>query len=330
VGSLRNGAVRAKILIWGAPGAGKSTTMNYVEAKLKREQKGPVQKVSLKNPAGSYELLPVELGEVKGVKTQLDFISSPGAWEHAAVRRRLLQGVDGIVFVANSSGSAMKDNQKALAELDESLKSMGKSLVTVPVVFEWMNQKAMGSTPTDELAAKLNRVGAPSFPVPADDLAGILKAFATISKMVVKNVRDEYDQGKLVEPAPLEIDLDSLPPKPPPAGTKPVSAPAKPPEPAVEETLNPFAELASELDEISDEFAVKLDPAAAAAAKAETKPSKAAAGTASRNGAGKFRLVSAGEPTLSEDGTLALPIRIGNGDGEELAMTISVKVVPEA
>ena len=347
MGSLRDGAVRAKILIWGAPGAGKSTTLKYVETKLKNEQKGTVKKVTLKDPPGNYELLPVELGEVKGVKTQLDLIASPGAWEHASVRRRLLQGVDGVVFCANSVGSAMKENQKSLAELDEGLKSMGRSLVTVPIVFEWMNQKAMGSMPSDEMSAKLNaKIGAPAFSVPAEEMSGILKAFATISKMVVKNVRDEYDQGKLTEPAALEIDLDSLPPK---VGAGKPKAAAPPDDSA---GVNPFADLASELDEISDEFAVKLDapgkpktvPAQTSAAKEDEfneaelsalldepadDPVAAAPKNGTRqNGAAKFKLVSAGEATLSADGTLALPIRIGNEHGEELAMTISVKVTP--
>ena len=342
MGSLRNGAVRAKILIWGAPGAGKTTTLTYVSSKLKSEQKGTIKKVTLKNPPANYELLPVELGMVKGVKTQLDFMTAPGAWDHLAVRKRLLQNVDGVVFVANSSGSSLKDNQKALAELDEALKGMGKSLVTVPVVFEWMNPKAMGAMPSDELAAKLNRIGAPSFPVPADEMGGILKAFATISKMVVKNVRDEYDQGKLVEPAGLDIDLDELPPKVAAGG----SAAAKPDD--SEANVNPFADLASELDEISDELEIKMDeppPPVRAAARAPAldddapigedelsalldDPKPAAAPRLRTNGAAKFKLVSAGEPTLSADGTLALPIRIGNEHGEEVAMTISVKVTP--
>src|SRR5439155_7937807 len=109
---------------------------------------------------------------------------------------------------------------------------------------------------------KLNRVGAPTFSVPQEDPSGILKAFATISKMVVKNVRDEYEQGKLVEPEPLEIDLDSLPPKPPPGGMK--KAPiAPPPPPSRKEPdatgVNPFADLANELDQMSEDFASKLD-----------------------------------------------------------------------
>jgi signal recognition particle receptor subunit beta len=350
VGSLRNGAVRAKVLIWGALGAGKTTTLTYVGSKLKSEQKGKVQKVTIKNPIANYELLPVELGQVKGVKTEMDFMTCPGAWEHTAVRRRLLQGVDGVIFVANSSGSAMKDNQRALAELDEALKAQGRSLVTVPVVFQWMNQKAIGSMPPDEMQAKLNRIGAPTFLVPGDDFSGILKAFATISKMVVKNVRDDYDQGKLAEPASLDLDLDDLPPKVKP-GAAAAAASTGMKQPALEEDggVNPFADMANELGDELEDFDGKLDalqvePAASPMADAasmlddtdidflapakkpeEARPSPAAARS---NGSASFKLLGAGTPTLAPDGTLALPIRIGNEHGEEVSMTIRVSLKP--
>lgn len=349
MGSLRNGAIRARILVWGAPSAGKTTTLTHVSGKLKTNQKGSIKKVTLKNPPCNYELLPVELGEVKGVPTKLDFQTVPGHWDHAATRKRLLQGVDGIIFVASSSGSAMKDNQKSLAELDEALKSMGRSVVTVPIVFQWMNQKAIGSMPPDEMQAKLNKIGAQTFSVPADDQSGILKAFAAISKMAVKVVRDDYDAGKLVEPPSMDLDLDSLAP---PA---PAPAPAKP---ADDDNVNPFAGLADDLgDELGDfgdlgeskpapsaaparapvSASVELDSddadldallgggASAPAAAAKPSPVREVPRT---NGAAAFKLVSSGTASLSGDGVLSLPIRIGNDHGEEIALTVTVKVTP--
>lgn len=349
MGTLRDGSIRARILIWGPPGAGKTTTLSFVASKLKANQKGPIKKVTLKNPACNYELLPVELGDFKGVPTKLDFQSSPGAWDHAGARKRMLQGIDGIVFVANSIGSAMKDNQRALQELDDALKGYGRSLVTVPVVFQWMNQKAIGSMPPDEMQAKLNKIGAPTFAVAQDDPKMMLNAFTTISKMAVKVVREDYDAGRLAQPAAMEIDLDDFPPPPPAEKEKPA---AKPPEPEPEpESDNPFADLASDLaDDLGD-----FEPAAPAAAS--SRPSAASSSAAMEveddldsllsdsplprseaptrpapmartNGSAKFKLVHSGEPNLGDDGTLTLPIKIGNEHGEEVALTITVKVTP--
>lgn len=312
MGSLKNGSIRARILVWGPPGSGKTTTVGYVESKLKSNQKGPLEK------QGGYELLPVKLGEVKGVNTELDFMSVPGAWDQAAARRKMLQGVDGIVFVASSIGSAMKDNQKSLLELEESLKSMGRSLVTVPVVFQWMNQRAIGSMPPDEMQAKLNKIGAQMFAVPQEDPAGLLKSFAAISKMAVKVVRDDYDAGKLTEDKGADIGLEID-----------VEEPGK---------ENPFGELASELsDGLGDDFAKppKSDRTPPPeddfdAMLDRARPGMKAMGAApgpKMNGS-KLKLVGAGEPTLSPDGMLSLPIKISAG-GEEISMTIQVKVVPD-
>lgn len=338
MGSLRNGAIRAKILIWGPPGAGKRTTLEHVASKLKSNQKGPVKKVSLRNPVAGYALLPVELGDVKGVPTKLDFQTVPGAWEHATTRKRMLQGVDGIVFVANSSGAAMKENQKSLAELDEMLKAQGRSLVTVPVVFQWMNQKSIGSTPSDEMQAKLNKIGAQSFAVPEGELGGVLKSFAAISKMAVKVVRDDFDAGKLVEPAVMDLDLDAL--APPKKAASPVAISVEAETDGGDEdgdqdgNVNPFADLDldSDLGDSLGDFGESDVPKAARPADDDELDAllgeKPPAPGTRTNGAARFRLVSAGEPSLSGDGVLSLPIRIGNDHGEEIAMTVTVKVTP--
>ena len=312
MGALRNGSIRARIVVWGPPGAGKTTTLTFVEGKLKSNQKGPIEKIALRNPSATYEVLPVKLGDVKGVNIELDFESAPGAWEHALARKKQLAGVDGIVFVANSSGSAMKDNQKSLAELDDALKSMGRSLVTVPVVFQWMNQKAIGSTPPDEMQAKLNKIGAQTFSIPQDDTSAILKSFAAISKMAVKVVRDDYDAGKLTEAA------EPARPGAPEAGN-PLAALADDLATGLE---NDFAERLHDTPPPQDDLDALLDAA---------KPAVKAGQSAKKmNGAGgKLKLLGTGEPTLSPDGTLALPLRIGGDDGTEVHVTVQVKVVIE-
>ena len=348
MGTLRDGAIRARILIWGPPGAGKTTTLTYVSSKLKSNQKGDIKKVTLKNPACNYELLPVELGDFKGVPTRLDFQTAPGAWDHASGRKRMLQGVDGVVFVANSIGTSMKDNQRSLLELDEALKSFGKSLVTVPIVFQWMNQKAIGSIPPDEMQAKLNKIQAPTFSVPQDDPKPMLNAFTTISKMAVKVVREEYDQGRLKGPEQMDIDLDSLPPVPAPKEEK------KPPKVEVELDsvggVNPFEDLASDLaSDLGDDFEPKIavadpprrpsQPMSSSAADdlddllndgpPKKEPAVKAVPNQPRMNGARFKLVGSGEPRLASDGTLSIPIKIGNEHGEEFAMTVTVKVTPD-
>ena len=349
MGTLRDGSIRARILIWGPPGAGKTTTLSFVASKLKANQKGPTKKVTLKNPPCNYELLPVELGDFKGVPTKLDFQTAPGAWDHANARKRMLQGIDGVVFVANSIGSAMKDNVRSLQELDEALKSYGRSTVSVPIVFQWMNQKSIGSMPPDEMQAKLNKIQAPTFSVPQDDPKAMLSAFTTISKMAVKLVREDFDAGRLVQPTPMDFDLDDLPAPPPPKEEDDDSPGAD---------GNPFEDLASDLaddlggfdddakpapsrpspavnvsvdvdDDLDALLGAPSSPPASPTGEMRGGPPRASSASGGRsNGAAKFKLVHSGEPSLADDGTLTLPLRIGNDHGEEVALTITVKVTP--
>jgi hypothetical protein len=126
--SRERGEVNARILYWGAEGAGKSASLRAAFDKLRPDHRGEIKQVPTRiDPTVGYEVLPISLGEIAGVRTQIEMIAVPGQKEQAPTRKQLLDQVDGVVFVADARAERAEANAAALHELRQALAAYGRS-----------------------------------------------------------------------------------------------------------------------------------------------------------------------------------------------------------
>ena len=96
--------VNARILYWGIEDAGKLTSLAVVQAKLRADHRGVMREVPTRlDPSVSYAVLPITLGEIGGMQTQIELVCVPGTPEQAPTRKQLLDEVDGVVLVIEKS-----------------------------------------------------------------------------------------------------------------------------------------------------------------------------------------------------------------------------------
>ena len=69
-------------------------------------------------------MLPIELGDIAGVRTQIELIAVPGPAEQAPTRKQLLDQVDGIVFVVDSQRERIDANIASFEELRQALRGL--------------------------------------------------------------------------------------------------------------------------------------------------------------------------------------------------------------
>src|SRR3990172_6635125 len=114
--------VNARIVYWGCEGAGKSQNLRAAFAKLRPDHRGEIKQVPTRiDPTVGYEVLPISLGEIAGVRTQLEMIAVPGHREQIPTRKQLLDQVDGIVFVTDARAERAEANLASLRELRQAL-----------------------------------------------------------------------------------------------------------------------------------------------------------------------------------------------------------------
>lgn len=182
--------INAKIVYYGPGLSGKTTNINYIYRKLKPEHRGKLTVLATKTDRTLFfDFLPIELGEIRGMKTRFQVYTVPGQVYYNATRKLVLKNVDGIVFVADSSPDKLAQNVESLNNLEENLAFYKRRLQDIPHVIQYNKRDVEGALPVEELQKVLNRYNAPYFEASAKTGKGVLETLTLICKMVLKKLR---------------------------------------------------------------------------------------------------------------------------------------------
>jgi hypothetical protein len=180
----------AKIVYYGPGLSGKTTNIEMVHKMLRPEQKGRL--ISLPTETDRtlfFDFLPIELGQIKGFKVRFHLYTVPGQVFYNATRRLVLQGVDGVVFVADSQREMINSNMESLKNLMDNLSSYGKKLEELPFVLQYNKRDLRNAAPIAELDTGLNFLNVPTFEAVAPTGKGVTETLVGISRMVFAHLR---------------------------------------------------------------------------------------------------------------------------------------------
>jgi signal recognition particle receptor subunit beta len=180
----------AKIVYYGPGLSGKTTNIEMVHRILRPDQKGRL--ISLPTETDRtlfFDFLPVDLGQIKGFKVRFHLYTVPGQVFYNATRRLVLQGVDGVVFVADSQADMEQSNVESLRNLVENLATYGKKLEDLPFVLQYNKRDLRQILPVQKMNAQLNPRNVPVVEGIAKDGVGVSETLVTISRMVFSHLR---------------------------------------------------------------------------------------------------------------------------------------------
>jgi hypothetical protein len=180
----------AKIVYYGPGLSGKTTNIEMVHKMLRPEQKGRL--ISLPTETDRtlfFDFLPIELGQIKGFKVRFHLYTVPGQVFYNATRRLVLQGVDGVVFVADSQREMINGDMESLKNLMDNLSSYGKKLEELPFVLQYNKRDLRNSAPVADLNTALNFLHVPTFEAVAPTGKGVIETLVGISRMVFAHLR---------------------------------------------------------------------------------------------------------------------------------------------
>ncbi len=189
------GEVNIKVVYYGPGLSGKTTNLEYMYSKLPRENKGKM--VSMKTRTDRtlfFDFLPIEVGELAGLKVRFLLYTVPGQVYYNATRKLVLKGVDALVFVADSSPGSLDEDRESLGNLEENLNEIGMSLSTTPWVMQFNKRDIPGCMSKEMLDKELNTWKTPSFEAVASEGKGVYETFEGIAKLVFKQLRTELNQ----------------------------------------------------------------------------------------------------------------------------------------
>ena len=182
--------INCKVVYYGPGLGGKTTNIQYVYEKLAPETKGKLVTLATEmDRTLFFDFLPLELGEVKGFKTRFHLYTVPGQVYYNASRKLILRGVDGIVFVADSSEARFDANIEALYNLHDNLKEYDLSLDEIPFVMQWNKRDMPDAIPVEELNQEFNPEGHENFEAVAINGVGVFDTLKCVAKQVLRQLQ---------------------------------------------------------------------------------------------------------------------------------------------
>ncbi len=183
----RNRIITAKIVYYGPALGGKTTNLEAIHRFTDPEQKSTL--LSLKTEGDRtlfFDLLPFELGSLMGFRFAFKLYTVPGQIKYGATRKKVLEGVDAVVFVADAQRSRAEENRQSLADFRTNLKANRVNPDSIPLILQYNKQDLPDVMTANELNADLNGRGVPSFNSIAIRGKGILETLAAIIKQTIK------------------------------------------------------------------------------------------------------------------------------------------------
>ncbi len=184
----------AKIVYYGPGLCGKTTNLQFIHQQLSSTVKGKMLSLATKTDRTLFfDFLPLDLGEIRGMKTRMQLYTVPGQVFYNETRKLVLKGVDGIVFVADSQKEMLGPNIEACKNLEENLKGHGLKLSELPHVLQFNKRDLPKLSSIEELNAAINKYNAPFYESVATTGIGVQDSLKAITKLVLLHLTSKYD-----------------------------------------------------------------------------------------------------------------------------------------
>jgi GTPase SAR1 family protein len=205
------GEIVIRLVYDGPPEAGKTTSLRSLAGSLVQSSYTPAE-----GPGGRtlwFDWMEYVGGRFEGCQIRCQIVSVPGQRALSARRRRVIEGADVVVFVADSSAREVARTLSYLQELREMLAGAD---APVGVILQANKRDLDDAVPLDELRGRLAEVGWPIGVVEsiASDGTGIREAFVYAVRLALDRVRELMNRHALpttaVGPANAQELLDAL------------------------------------------------------------------------------------------------------------------------
>lgn len=198
----RTHEIHFKIVYYGPGLCGKTTNLRSLHDRLPPERRGKMISIATDQERTLFfDFLPIDLGHVNGFLTRFHLYTVPGQVYYRLSRRAVLQGVDGLVFVADSHPAREAANRESLADLNDHLRTLGvvgPAAARIPWVYQWNKRDSPVAIPIERLRKSLNPHGWPEFEAVASDGRGVSETLRAACKAVLARL----GTGQAATPAP--------------------------------------------------------------------------------------------------------------------------------
>jgi len=185
--------ITCKIVYYGPGRSGKTSNLQYIYGQVPDERRGRMVSLATQTDRTLFfDFLPIDLGAISGFTTKFQLYTVPGQVYYNATRKLVLQGADGVVFVADSQMRQLDENIESLQNLHANVLEHGIDIRTLPMVLQYNKQdlpRELILAP-GELDEALNFRALPAYAADALHGPGVFETLKAISAEVLRRLSE--------------------------------------------------------------------------------------------------------------------------------------------
>jgi len=189
--------VAIKLVYYGPALSGKTTNLKALYELTRPESRGRLMTLETKDDRTLFfDMLPLVFrtdAEAGGMSLRVKVFTVPGQVVHISTRRLVLQGADGVAFVADSQVSETENNAASFLDLRDNLKELGRSMKEVPLVIQFNKRDLPNIRSEAEIEELARRGREPVYLASAVQGLGVVECFFGLLERAWDRLETEHD-----------------------------------------------------------------------------------------------------------------------------------------
>jgi signal recognition particle receptor subunit beta len=167
-----------KLVYYGPALSGKTTNLQAIHRLLAPEGRGRLMTLETKDDRTLFfDLLPLSFNTASGLTVRIKLFTVPGQVIHNSTRKLVLQGADGVAFIADSQTQELRANQASFKDLRRNLRENGIDPAKMSLVIQY-NKRDLPNVRSEEEIMRNAALGKePTFLASATHGTGVADTF---------------------------------------------------------------------------------------------------------------------------------------------------------
>lgn len=193
--------IAMKLVYYGPALSGKTTNLRSLHQLTSDESRGRLMTLETKDDRTLFfDMLPLTFKSegAGGMTLRIKIYTVPGQVLHASTRALVLQGADGVAFVADSQVSETEQNAASFLDLRRNLAELSIDIKTIPVVIQFNKRDLERVRSDDEIRALASRGREPVFKASAVNGQGVLETFFGLLHVTWSKLDGEHHLAQML------------------------------------------------------------------------------------------------------------------------------------
>ncbi len=198
--NLNQRELTLKVVYYGPALSGKTSNLQAIHQMLPPGASGRLMTLETRDDRTLFfDLLPVFFKTGSGYRVKIKLFTVPGQVIHDSTRKVVLQGADGVAFIADSQVAESEANKDAFRNLRENLASNGLDMDTIPLVLQFNKRDLPAIRSEEELHALEVRRRTPIYRATAISGVGVLETLQGLIGLVWDDLDTRYGLGEKLQ-----------------------------------------------------------------------------------------------------------------------------------